>query len=205
MTKSDWGEVIRDNIRATNQLSAIVTDVNTCSESLNQIDCAYETDSMDQCGCTLAGNRMSILAGMDSRSAECLAGYPRVMVCVVRDSNPLQLPHRIQWQLRLVTTTALLLGVLWQNGSWTIALSRMHLNPIQLQRIQLYGARVFWVGVHCCCCGFNVPKNKTVRGWSSFGTVSCFCCVLSLLRHFSTKVSMFQFIGQTPLSVGYLS
>ena len=29
----------------------------------------------------------------------------------------LQVPHRIQWQLRLVTTTALLLGVLWQMGS----------------------------------------------------------------------------------------
>ncbi len=35
----------------------------------------------------------------------------------------LQLPTRLQWQLRLVTTTALLLGVLWQNGSWTVELS----------------------------------------------------------------------------------
>ena len=30
---------------------------------------------------------------------------------------------RIQWQLRLVTTTALVLSVLWQNGSWTVVLS----------------------------------------------------------------------------------
>ena len=35
----------------------------------------------------------------------------------------LSVPVRIQWQLRLVTTTALLLGVLWQNGTWTVALS----------------------------------------------------------------------------------
>lgn len=40
----------------------------------------------------------------------------------------LQLPIRIQWQLRLVTTTALLLGVLWQNGAWTVELSNA-LNP----------------------------------------------------------------------------
>ena len=35
----------------------------------------------------------------------------------------LSVPTRIQWQLRLVTTTGLLLGVLWQNGIWTVALS----------------------------------------------------------------------------------
>ena len=55
----------------------------------------------------------------------------------------LAVPTRIQWQLRLVTTTGLLLGVLWQNGMdghyrtlWSLTLSNKS-SPMGTRSIEL--------------------------------------------------------------------
>ena len=50
-------------------------------------------------------------------------GVLTLWFCWYAVQSVLAVPIRIQWQLRLVATTALLLGVLWQNGSWTVELS----------------------------------------------------------------------------------
>ena len=72
----------------------------------------------------------------------------------------LQLPKRIQWQLRLVTTTVLLLGVLWQNGSWTVELSNA-LEPAGVKTDPiLWGVGLLgWSGVLLLWLQYSEKRN----------------------------------------------
>ena len=101
---------------------------------------------------------MSILAGMDSRFAECLAGYLALwFVWYAIQTTTIAASDSVA--LRLVTTTALLLGVLWQNG--LTALSNA-LEPDSVTTDPLYGARVF--GLSAIAAVDSISRNETVRG-----------------------------------------
>ena len=132
-----------------------------------------------------------------------MAEHPRVVVRVVAIQMTFQLPKRIQWRLRVVTTTVLLLGVLWQNGSWTVELSNA-LEPAGVKTDRFYGVLVCWDGVECCCCESQYSEKRNGSGlvFVRHSLLLLLCSVIvEALRYKDIDVSMY---WQIRSSVGYL-
>ena len=148
---------------------------------------------------------MSILDGVDPAGLlEYVAGHLTLWFFGMRFKRLLQLPKRIQWFVRLLTTTVLLLGVLWQNGSWTVELSNA-LEPAGVKNrsdsmgcwsVGREGILLLWLSY--------IEKRESARGlvFVRHSLLLLLCSVIvEALRYKDMDVSMYWFNGLLQLGI----